>query len=238
MKFYLKNGKLYLARFIVEVVETNSRDNTSTITTRLFGNESDALDYYKAHYNSSDPDHATLTKVSDKELEPYLQYEGLATTQEEARLILGENVDAILNYRINIMNEACTKAITDGLDIQISNGDTKHFSLTEKDQINLLGLTMQVATGIFNSTGVPYHADGEECKIYSLQDFNLISTKCFAWKTYHTTYCNLVKAYLRKLASDKNIIEIHKLQYGDQLPDEYMNQLNDLLKIIQVGAVL
>lgn len=48
-----------------------------------------------------------------------------------------------------------------------TDGETHHFSLTTQDQLNLITLSAMVSQG---AEQVPYHADGELCKFYSVSD--------------------------------------------------------------------
>ena len=53
------------------------------------------------------------------------------------------------NYRAAIravLSATCEQVITSGVDVELSTG-TEHFSLTEKDQINLFGKQAQLAAG-------------------------------------------------------------------------------------------
>mgnify|MGYP003294047101 CR=1 FL=1 len=71
---------------------------------------------------------------------------------------------------------------------------------------------------------IPYHADGELCKMYSASDAMLILDKATEFKTYHTTYFNSLKAYINSL---DDIMSIRAINYGDVIPDEYQS---DILK--------
>lgn len=237
INYYLENGKIVLARYIVSYVKFDSNYGTNTAVTALFKNTSEYTKYIN-DLTAKDITYEVKT-VTEEELAPYLQYEGVEVVNtDEAGKLLNPEPQALLEYKIDQMNSACREAIVAGLDIGLSDGSTRHFSMTDEDQINILGLTIQAASGIFNDTGVPYHADNEECEIYSLADFNIIATKCFAWKTYNTTYVNQIKSYLRKLAEEKDLIRMHTATYGMELPQEYTDKIESLLKVIQVKAVL
>ena len=125
--------------------------------------------------------------------------------------------------KIKEMSQECNKMITGGVDIVLTDGESHHFDLTVEDQINLLGIAAQAAKG---GTSFPYHASGELCKFYSLTDINLIVSTAFAFKTYQTTYFNSLKNYIKSL---DNIEDIIGVQYGDEIPQEYMTDVLDVL---------
>ena len=58
---------------------------------------------------------------------------------------------------------ACEQTIYSGVDVSTSSG-VEHFSLTEKDQLNLFGKKMQLLAG---EEKLEYHEDGHPCKYFS-----------------------------------------------------------------------
>ena len=122
------------------------------------------------------------------------------------------------------VSQACQAIIVNGVDVMI-NGEIQHFSLTELDQINLMGLQTMVLT---NAQLIPYHCDGKPCVYYSLTDATTILNKALGHKIYHTTYCNSLFNLINNLdrASD-----IYNITYGDVIPEQYQSDvLKDLLK--------
>lgn len=53
-----------------------------------------------------------------------------------------------------------------GVDVQLSDGSVKHFTLTANDQISLMGLQAQIAQGVDQ---IPWHTSDQEehCEYYS-----------------------------------------------------------------------
>lgn len=115
----------------------------------------------------------------------------------------------------------------------MSDGQSYHFSLTTQDQLNLITLSSLVVSG---QTEIPYHADGELCRYYSVEDINTILNTTTAFKTYHVTYFNSLKAYVESLAT---IEEISAIEYGCVIPEEYQSDiLKDLVaQMSQNGAM-
>lgn len=119
------------------------------------------------------------------------------------------------------MSATCNKIITNGFDAILSDGENHHFSLTIQDQLNLITLSSMVAAG---ETVIPYHADGELCKGYSVEDITTIINTATSFKTYHVTYFNSLKVYIDSM---NDINEVNNVVYGIDTPEEYQS---DVLK--------
>lgn len=132
-------------------------------------------------------------------------------------------IEYVRNMKVLEMSNTCNNAITSGFDVQLSDGNTYHFSLTTQDQLNLITLSTMVATG---ETAIPYHADGELCKFYSVQDITTIVSAATAYKTYHVSYFNALKAYIESM---DDIMSIGDVNYGTEIPEAYQS---DVLKTI------
>lgn len=133
-----------------------------------------------------------------------------------------ESVEFLRSLKINEMSYACRTTIESGIDIEI-RGETKHFSLTAQDQLNLMSVQVMVQT----QTLIPYHADGEETDFYTKEEINQIIEAATAFKVQHTTYYNSLKTYINAL---ETIEEISAITYGVEIPDEYKS---DVLKVLE-----
>lgn len=125
------------------------------------------------------------------------------------------------------MSAACNAAITAGMDVTTTQG-TEHFSLTEKDQINLTTAKNAVDKG---AAAYPYHADGEMCRIFTAAEINAIGQASIAHKIYHTTYCNHLFEWIRRA----DAAELAGITYGAELPDDLAAHMQEILT--QAGAV-
>jgi len=76
--------------------------------------------------------------IEDDDTEPDIIIPGPAEEPDEV-------VDFIRNSKIKEMNTACRNAIELGFDLDI-RGESKHFSLTTQDQLNLMSLNMTAQT--------------------------------------------------------------------------------------------
>lgn len=128
-------------------------------------------------------------------------------------------LEFIRSSKISEMNNKCNTIISAGFDVMLSDAQMHHFSLTVQDQLNLITLSTLVSSG---ETAIPYHADGELCKYYSVKDINTILTMATTFKTYHTTYFNTLKQYINTL---NTITEINQIQYGMNIPKEYYSEV-------------
>ena len=134
-------------------------------------------------------------------------------------------VDYLKSEKIKETSYMCNQIITNGFDIVLSDNIAYHFSLTIQDQLNLITLSTMISNG---ETEIPYHADGQLCKIFSAEDMTNIIQMATIFKTYHTTYYNSLKSYIQSLDTRE---EIGKVSYGMNIPNEYQSEvLKDLIK--------
>lgn len=98
--------------------------------------------------------------------------------------------------------------------VELADGSTQHFALTEADQINLNVALEAVKAG---ADGYPYHADGELCCVFSAADINAVAAAAVAHKLYHTTYFNHAKQWVTRAKTADELAGIH---YGAQLPED------------------
>lgn len=127
----------------------------------------------------------------------------------------------IQEMKVSEMNAAQQAIIDYGVDVQLSNGETEHFSLTQYDQQSLMGLQSKVAEG---AEKIPWHNsdESEHCKFYSNADMQTIVEHALSYVTYHVTYFRDLRIYIRSL-DDPDAIQ--KIQYGDLLPVESQSEV-------------
>lgn len=132
-------------------------------------------------------------------------------------------VDYVKSAKIAEMNATCNKVIENGIDVMLTDGQIYHFSLTTQDQLNLITLQSMIVAG---ETAIPYHADGELCRYYTVEDISIVMDSATAHKTFHVTYFNSLKVYINAL---DNITDISAVRYGMEIPEEYQS---DILKAL------
>ena len=71
-----------------------------------------------------------------------------------------------------------------------------------------------------------YHCDGGEVKTYSAADVVVLYAAYKNYVTKHTTYCNLLKTWIKR-ETDKAVIGA--IRYGDTLPDDLTAQMQNIL---------
>ncbi len=137
-----------------------------------------------------------------------------------------EEVKAV---KLQEIGAACERMIYAGVDVELPGG-TEHFSLTEKDQINLFGKQAQMAAGIEK---FEYHQDGHPCRYYTKEEMQMIVETALGFVTYHTTYCNALNIWV---ASLEDADAVNAVLYGCEVPEEYQSEvLRDILAARETG---
>lgn len=126
---------------------------------------------------------------------------------------INEPIENIVSQKKSELSAECEKAIIAGVDV-----GNAHYSLTIEDQANILAWMAVAQTG----KSVPYHCDGQPCRIYSAEEFMEVANAAVAYKTHHTTYCNLL---MRQVEAMTDVDDVKAVQYGiTQLDGEYAEQ--------------
>lgn len=156
------------------------------------------------------------SKIEAKIIEFYPNFE-LVLNDDGSKIVdvvaTSEPIDKVISQKKTELSEKCEKVIVAGVDI--SNA---HYSLTIEDQANILAWMAVAQTG----KAVPYHSDGQPCRVYTADEFMEVANAAVAYKTHHTTYCNLL---MRQVEDMTDADEIKAVQYGiTQLEGEYAEQ--------------
>lgn len=171
-------------------------------------------------------------KDTDKELE-YFEYDYAEIVELKENIDIKDvesNPSKYLHYtnpekladikatKLKAVSQKCEETIYAGVDVRMSDG-TYHFSLTEKDQLNIFGLQAKISAG---QTALEYHADGQPCKYYSVEDIQKLITAAMALVSYNTTYCNSLNMWI-KAETDSRVIE--GIYYGIDIPEIYQSDV-------------
>lgn len=145
------------------------------------------------------------------------------------RMEIRDNINALQNDSLEVdaleklkerkiteMSAASQTTITNGIDY-----NEKHYRLNTTDQINLTSLYALAQVG----TSVPYHADGEVCRVFTPEEMCGLVQNATKWVIYHTTYFNLLKHQILALETED---EIKAVYYGIELKDEYKSVLKSI----------
>lgn len=137
----------------------------------------------------------------------------------DTNVVIVRDLATAINKKLEQLSAVCNQTIISGFEVTLSDGYDYHFDLTIEDQINLASLTLLASQG---TEAIPYHASGELCKFYSPEDINTIVQKGSELKTYHTTYYNSLKNYVKSL---RTLEEVEAVQYGDSIPEEFRSEV-------------
>ncbi len=129
----------------------------------------------------------------------------------------------VKNAKISEMDSICNQTIINGFDIELSDGETHHFSLKIEDQLKISKLNDRANAGI---DILPYHADGEECRFFSKEDVNKINAAMENIIEFQVTYFNSLKSYIYSLST---IAEVNAVYYGIDIPKEYHSEVLEAL---------
>jgi hypothetical protein len=135
-------------------------------------------------------------------------------------------LDEFKSLYIYKMGQECNTKIYAGTDVIFSDGSVEHFSLTLEDQKNIDKLVFKITNN--GLTQIPYHSDTNICKLYSVEQFNLINLTVDNFIFYQTTYCNHINIWIRRCKSKD---EIRAIYYGTRLPDDLQANLDYLVRI-------
>ena len=129
-----------------------------------------------------------------------------------------EPINEVISQKKSELSAECEKTIVAGVDV----GDA-HYSLTIEDQANILAWMAVAQTG----KAVPYHQDGQPCRIYTAEEFMKVANAAVAFKTAQTTYCNLL---MRQVEAMTDVDEVKAVTYGiTQLEGEYAEQYQAIM---------
>lgn len=135
-----------------------------------------------------------------------------------------ENLSELKDSCLYYINAMCNAYIQMGIDVKLSDGIIRHFTLTLEDQQNIITAYSNAKE---KNSNVPYHADEELCKMFSLEEITNIYNAMVLHITYQNTYCNMLKHYINNdCNTNESVIDIF---YSMDLPEEYDNKLNDII---------
>ena len=126
-------------------------------------------------------------------------------------------IEFLREKKIEEMSGFCRASVIAGFDIELSDGQTYHFSLEIEDQIKISKLADKAKAG---EKLLPWHPDDGWCRFFTAEDILAINERMEALETFHTTYFNSLKMYIKSL---QTIEEIRAVVYGMDIPAEYQS---------------
>lgn len=116
---------------------------------------------------------------------------------EQPIVVENPTIDYIRSSKIAELKSACNKAITNGIDVKLSDGETRHFSMSLEDQINLLTMA--------------YLSDES---VYSTEDMKTIIAEINAFKNNHIAKFKQLKD---RVSSLNTIQEVSAVNYHEEV---------------------
>lgn len=133
------------------------------------------------------------------------------------------NLENEKEWKIKFLSDECSAKILNGVDVETTQG-IEHFSLEETDQINLTTAYNAVMTGM---AGYPYHADKTLCRMFSADEIKSVSDAAIAHKMYHTTLCNHLMMWARRV---ETVEELDLITYSENnMPQDLKENMDAII---------
>ena len=224
-KYYVQDGKIVINKYAVryERIINNVKAETKSEVLQYVADDIE-LSGLLGELERNGTDYTVI----NLDTEDILKYDGIrVVSEEEARRLIEPALEEVKEDKIKEISDTCKETIFKGINVTLSDGNTKHFSLKTEDQINLNGLLGQINLGnIRPENGVPYHADGEMCTLFSIVDFTLIANTAMSFILRQTTYCNHLMSYVKSL---DNVSDVRTVVYGRELTGEFLESYNNII---------
>ena len=138
-----------------------------------------------------------------------------------------EQLESLRAEKLKSVSDSCEQAICAGIDVTFSDGSEAHFSLQPTDQTNIDGIFSAITLG---ATAYPYHADGEQCKMYSASDIVTLYVAAKSHVTKQTTYNNALRQWVKR---ESDLDTMKSISYGIDLPEDLQAEVADILQKAQ-----
>lgn len=138
-------------------------------------------------------------------------------------------LEEVKKEKIAQLSSTCEQCIYNGVTMEI-DGETKHFSYKAEDQVNL-GNALQLAqvTGL----DVPYHADGDNCKLYTPEQIVELYVQQMTNLTHNQTYFNQLRMHVETLEEKE---DVENIMYGQDLTGKYLDKYTEIMT--QAGVLI
>lgn len=173
--------------------------------------EIDVIEVILGYENPTD----RLVKELDEKINPTIDIEECS-------------LDELKAWQKKQVNVACKEAIEAGVDVELSDGKTYHFSYKAEDQINYVEMRQEIEYDGY--TTVPYHPDNGDCTIYSSDDMKKIIKAQIANKFVLTTKCNAYHGMIKD-AEDKAAVSA--IVWGSDLSEKRQADFNKIVAAMQ-----
>lgn len=178
-----------------------------------------------------------LLLLTPEQEQLYLEHNGFVRITSTNPVVIEADTDAweawkaeqpdpiktVKETKLKELSDACNNAINAGTKVQLSEEIIESFTYGLVDQSNISEMFNAVLLG---ATEYPYHANDDNCRMYSAQDIMTIYAMLSTYKTGQTTYHNQLKQYVKTLTTQE---EIEAVVYGQELTGEYLDNYNELM---------
>ena len=208
-----QNDNILTIKFSDEVDVNSLLDNTSifntiTLFTRgntLYGEISGFVTIYQRI------DDHTIILSNDKSVCTPIEYPVIPDPEP--------TLEEVKDRKIIELSGICNQKIEEGISMEI-DGKIESFSYKSVDQTNIKdAYELAVSTKL----DVPYHANGQACKLYTAEQTAELYVKEKLNLTHHTTYFNQLKMYILTLDNKEDILAV---EYGQELTGKYLEAYN------------
>lgn len=173
-----------------------------------------------AYMNTAEQREQLKSELPEDKWKELISVWGDVPTREEPKIdepVI--TIDMQKSKLISSMSTQCNLNITEGFDMELEDGQVHHFSLELTDQLKIQALALKAKSG---EIILPYHADSEPCRFYSVHEILNLNTKMEQIIEYQTTYFNSLRDYINSMTT---IEELDTVTYGMEIPVEYQSEV-------------
>lgn len=214
---FTSDTKIYYTYFVYDA-------ETSFVTSQVTNNESEMENAVLIESGRGkdfvNPTQAVLLDSDGFYVYKVVGGEIVKTTAEDKKPYMDEKereeFELAMSSKLSEISSACKAAIVNGVDF----GDS-HYSYSSEDQSNISNATtLAIQTGL----AIPYHADGESCRLFEKDEIVGIYVAEETNLTHNITYHNQLKLYIQTLTTKA---EVEEIEYGvTELTGEYLETYN------------
>lgn len=130
-------------------------------------------------------------------------------------------------YLLQTFSDKGQQVIFEGTNVTLTDGSTKLFTYNLEDQSNLLNALFTIQALDDLTIVLPYHSHTEPCSLYSARDILLVYFTLQFFSTRVQTRVNMLCAWIRSIQTKEELLEI---TFESDLPQEYMNMINEIME--------
>lgn len=142
-------------------------------------------------------------------------------------------LDQVKAFHMKALNRIGQSMIYKGFSYPSPEGEPQQFSLTEQDQANITNLNLLCKGGI---SFVPYHANGQSCRMFTAEEMMGLAEKASKFVTFHITRMNALHQLVMEATNKKDVLAI---QYNTPLDVARSATIDEIYTALGItGALL